>query len=164
MPTPYFATEQLQARLGAKVFLQLFDLDQSGSADAARLEDVRLYAEAMVNAYLRKSHDVPFATEVPRFIADIAIDLAIGRAFELLPGAQKSVVAPQSVSVVGGMPAPNGFVSLHDRALARLKQLGSDEGPRIGANAPEPVVTGDDIGPLASTTRTFFGTGGHSGF
>lgn len=147
----YFDTTDLVARLGNERFLRLFDRDADEVADADVLLSVSEYADAVINAQLNGSFVTPFASPVPIFLRDIAVDLALGRAGEIIPTAQVNGASP--------------YAALHKSALERLKMLRNDNGARLPAplGAAEPhasVEAGavvDSVGdPLFSGCRFDF--------
>ncbi len=145
---PYYATSDLQARLGQQRYLALFDRDRDGTADATMLTSVYAYTKATVDALLAKSHAglLPFdgpAGDVtpPQLIKDLAIDIAIGRCAEAFPGA---------LSVASGQTSP--YSQLKSTAIKMLQQIATDSGPRLATGAGEPIAHAVDFVSAPSPT------------
>lgn len=83
---PYCTLEDLLKAIPEANLIQLTDDSGTGTLDIAKIEDALLYAEQLINAYLRGRYSVPLSP-VPELIKRLAVDLAIfylySRRFEL---------------------------------------------------------------------------------
>lgn len=120
-----YATQQdLIDRFGEEDILQLADRDEDGAIDAAVTAKALADADALIDGYVGKRHDLPLA-QVPPLLTRLAVDLAYFFLFRTGPteDARKAYDAAQRflrdiasgaavLDVAGSEPARDGQVVL----------------------------------------------------
>ncbi|GIK17277.1 MAG: hypothetical protein BroJett003_22410 [Planctomycetota bacterium] len=76
----YITNADIEARLGAAVYVQLTDDDGDGEADAAVVDEIRLAAEGEVNSYLAQRYAAPIDAgafpELSALLKSVTLDVA----------------------------------------------------------------------------------------
>jgi phage gp36-like protein len=76
----YATLQNLQDKFGPDEILQLADRDADGMIDAGVVEKALADADALVDAYVGKRHDLPLEETPPR-VADVAAEIAYFKLF-----------------------------------------------------------------------------------
>lgn len=76
----YASREDLVARIGEELLVEISDLDRTGEADESRITAALEDASAEIDAYAQARYVVPFAS-VPAMIRQVCVDLALYRMF-----------------------------------------------------------------------------------
>ena len=104
----YATSQDIIARLGAELYLRLFDRDGDGAADTQIVNEAIAHADACIDVELRGVYTLPLPSPVAVHVKDIAVDLAIGRVVRGTPF---------------GSPTTGAYAGLYEAAERRLRRL-----------------------------------------
>jgi phage gp36-like protein len=112
----YITNSDIQAWIGTAAYIQLTDDANTGSADAAKVDEARVGAEGEANSYLATRYSVPVdltgETQVAAVLRNFVLDLAAYRLHSRRPPVPVDVVRRREEAVTWFSRLASGLVQL----------------------------------------------------